>query len=76
MVSTKKASRDAAKKRRAAAKARKARVKFRKVLSIHATPSEKQKLQEAAKKDRLEASEARIIAEKRRDKIAARNKSH
>ncbi len=76
MVSTKKASRAAAKKRRTSAKARKARVKFRKVLSIYATKSEKRKLQEAAKEDRLEASEARETAAKRRDKITSRKKSH
>ena len=76
MVSTKKTSRAAAKKRRASAKSRKARVKFRKVLSRYATKSEKRKLQDAAKEDRLEASGEREIAANRRNKITSRKKAH
>lgn len=72
MVSVKKTSRAAARKRRGDAKARKNRVKFRKILSRYATASEKRKFQEAAQKDRLEANEARSIAAKRRAKVAGR----
>lgn len=71
----KKSVREAAKKRRAAAKARKARVEFRKILSTHATSSEKRKFLEAAKNDRLEAENARSVAAKRRAKVLARKKN-
>lgn len=74
-MTSKKSVREAAKKRRAEAKARKARVEFRKILSRHATSSEKRKFSEAAKNDRLEAETARSVAAKRRAKVLARKKS-
>ncbi len=75
MTSTKKSSRDAAKKRRTAAKARKARVEFRRVLSRYATTSEKRKLLDAAHKDRLDAGNARRAATQRRMEVSTRKKS-